>query len=47
MSSACQNRPKNSLVSDFDNHPNKYPNWVPHLPVFSVDLYLAIASGIA
>ena len=38
---------KNSLVIDFDNHPNKYPNWVPHLSVFSVDLYLAVASGIA
>ena len=25
------NRPKNNLVIDFDNHPNKYLNWIPHL----------------
>ena len=22
--------PKNDLVIDFDSHPNKYLNWVPH-----------------
>ena len=25
------NWPKNNLVIDFDNHLNKYLNWIPHL----------------